>query len=60
MKKDISSLRSTLAYLEAVGELVSSDVEVDPHLEVAAFQKHFEGGAGLLFNTVKGYPDTRN
>ena len=30
MKKDISSLRSTLAYLEAAGELVTTDVEVDP------------------------------
>jgi len=45
MKKDISSLRSTLEYLEAAGELVSTDVEVDPHLEVAAIQKRFDGGA---------------
>src|SRR3989441_10503077 len=59
MKKDISSLRSTLEYLEAAGELVSTDVEVDPHLEVAAIQKHFDGGAALLFNKVKGYPNAR-
>jgi gallate decarboxylase subunit C len=59
MKKDIGSLRSTLEYLEAVGELVSTDVEVDPHLEVAAIQKHFDGGAALLFNRVKGYPNAR-
>jgi len=59
MKKDISSLRSTLEYLEAAGELVITDVEVDPHLEVAAIQKHFDGGAALLFNKVKGYPNAR-
>src|SRR5499426_1219851 len=59
MKKDIGSLRSTLEYLDAVGELVSTDVEVDPHLEVAAIQKHFDGGAALLFNRVKGYPNAR-
>ena len=59
MKKDISSLRSTLEYLEAAGELVATDVEVDPHLEVAAIQKHFDGGAALLFNKVKGYPNAR-
>src|SRR5437870_10554751 len=59
MKKDIGSLRSTLEYLEAVGELVTTDVEVDPHLEVAAIQKHFDGGAALLFNKVKGYPNAR-
>src|SRR3989449_1955434 len=59
MKKDIGSLRSTLEYLEAVGELVTTDVEVDPHLEVAAIQKRFDGGAALLFNKVKGYPNAR-
>src|SRR6266511_2960711 len=59
MKKDISSLRSTLEYLEAAGELVGTDVEVDPHLEVAAIQKRFDGGAALLFNKVKGYPNAR-
>src|SRR5438034_3952706 len=59
MKKDVSSLRSTLDYLDSIGELVTTDVEVDPHLEVAAIQKHFDGGAALLFNKVKGYPNAR-
>ncbi|MGH7311513.1 MAG: UbiD family decarboxylase domain-containing protein, partial [Candidatus Rokuibacteriota bacterium] len=59
MKRDVTSLRSTLDYLEAIGELVTTDVEVDPHLEVAAIQKHFDGGAALLFNKVKGYPNAR-
>jgi len=58
-KKDISSLRSTLEYLREIGELVATDVEVDPHLEVAAIQKHFDGGAPLLFEKVNGYPDAR-
>src|SRR5437867_3175816 len=58
-KKDISSLRSTLEYLKENGELVATDVVVDPHLEVAAIQKHFDGGAPLLFESVKGYPNAR-
>src|SRR5262249_47538689 len=58
-KKDISSLRSTLEYLRDTGELVATDTEVDPHLEVAAIQKHFDGGAPLLFERVKGYPNSR-
>jgi 4-hydroxy-3-polyprenylbenzoate decarboxylase len=58
-KKDISSLRSTLEHLRETGELVATDVEVDPHLEVAAIQKHFDGGAPLLFERVKGYPRAR-
>ena len=59
MKNDIRSLRSTLECLDAAGELIATDVEVDPHLEVAAIQKHFDGGAALLFNKVKGYPNAR-
>lgn len=58
-KKDISSLRSTLEYFREIGELVSTEVLVDPHLEVAAIQKHFDGGAPLLFENVKGYKNAR-
>jgi len=58
-KKDISSLRSTLEYLEAVGELVSTDVEVDSLLEVAADPEALRRRRRLLFNKVKGYPNAR-
>jgi 4-hydroxy-3-polyprenylbenzoate decarboxylase len=58
-KKDISSLRSTLEYFREIGELVATAKEVDPHLEVAAIQKHFDGGAPLLWENVKGYPNAR-
>jgi UbiD family decarboxylase len=59
MKKDITSLRSTLEFLDATGELVTTGAEVDPHLQVAAIQKHLDGGAALLFDRVKGYPNAR-
>ena len=58
-KKDISSLRSALEYFREIGELVATEKEVDPHLEVAAIQKHFDGGAPLLWENVKGYPNAR-
>src|SRR2546422_3595393 len=58
-KKDISSLRSTLEYLREAGELLASDVEIDPHLELAAIQKQLDGGPPLLFENVKGYPNAR-
>src|SRR5213593_3174673 len=58
-KKDISSLRSTLDYLREAGELLASDVEIDPHLELAAIQKRLDGGPPLLFEHVKGYPNAR-
>lgn len=58
-EKDIRNLRTTIDYFKRTGELVETEVEVDPHLEVAAIQKHLDGGAPLVFNTVKGYPNAR-
>lgn len=58
-ERDISSLRSTIEYLRGKGELVSTEVEVDPSIEMIALQKHFDGGAPLLFEKVKGYPNAR-
>lgn len=58
-KKDISSLRSALEYLREIDELVVTEKEVDPALEVAAIQKHFDGGAPLLFENIKDYPNAR-
>src|SRR5262245_49673486 len=58
-KKDISSLRSTLEYFREAGELLASDAEIDPHLELAAIQKRLDGGPPMLFERVKGYPNAR-
>ena len=58
-KKDISSLRSTLEYFREAGELLASDAEIDPHLELAAIQKRLDGGPPMLFEHVKGYPNAR-
>ena len=57
--KDFTSLRSTIEYLRDTGELVETEVEVDPALEMAAIQKRFDGGKPLLFQKVKGYPNGR-
>ena len=51
--KDFTSLRSTIEYLRDTGELVETEVEVDPALEMAAIQKRFDGGKSLLFQKVK-------
>ena len=58
-EKDLRSLRTALEYLKSTGELVESHQEVDPHLEFAAIQKLLDGGAPLLFEKVKGYPNAR-
>src|SRR5919109_1075738 len=58
-KKDITSLRSALEWLDAQGDLLKTDVEVDPDLEITGLQKHLDGGPPLIFNRVKGKPHAR-
>lgn len=58
-KKDFTSLRAALDSLKASGELLITDTEVNPALEVAAIQKRLDGGPPILFNKVKGYPDRK-
>ena len=55
----LAHLRDTLDVLRDQGELLVTNVEVDPALEVAALQKRLDGGPALLFESVKGYPDKR-
>jgi 4-hydroxy-3-polyprenylbenzoate decarboxylase len=58
-EKDISSLRTTLEWLDAQGDLLITDVEVDPDLEITGIQKSLDGSLPILFNKVKGYPHAR-
>lgn len=66
----VHDLRSALDFLRGLpGELVSTDVEVDPDAELSGvYRKVGAGGTcmrptrkgpAMLFNTVKGYPDFR-
>jgi UbiD family decarboxylase len=59
VKKDVSSLRSSLEWLATQGDVLETDVEVDPDLEITGVQKHLDGGPVLLFNNVKGKPHAR-
>ena len=56
---DVTSLRSALDFLKSQGDLLETDVEVDPDLEVTGLQKHLDGGPVLMFNHVKGKPHAR-
>ncbi len=58
-KKDITNLRGALDWLRATGNLIETDKEVDPDLEITGLQKHFDGGPCMLFNNVKGKPHAR-
>src|SRR5438270_3174876 len=57
--KDVTSLRSALEWLDTQGDVLRTDVEVDPDLEITGVQKHLDGGPVLLFNNVKGKPHAR-
>src|SRR2546423_1749279 len=57
--RDISSLRSTIEWLRATGQLLETDVEVNPDLEITGIQKTLDGSYPMLFNKVKGYPHAR-
>lgn len=52
-------LRSALAWLKSQGDLIETQKEVDPDLEVTGLQKHMDGGCPVMFHNVKGKPNHR-
>ena len=54
-----TDLRSTLDWLRKGGDLIETDKEVDPDLEITGLQKIMDGGCPILFNNVKGKPHAR-
>ena len=52
-------LRTALEWLRQQGDLIETDKEVDPDLQVTGLQKHMDGGCPVLFNNVKGKPNHR-
>jgi len=59
VEKEITSLRSALQWLDSQGDVLKTDVEVNPDLEITGIQKHLDGGPVVLFNRVKGKPHVR-
>ncbi len=53
------SLRDTLEWLKAQGDLIETDKPVNPDLEVTGLQKHLDGACPMLFNNVQGKPNHR-
>jgi UbiD family decarboxylase len=68
---EIHDLRSALAFLETIpGELVETDVPVDPRAELSGVYRHVgaggtvmrptrAGGPAMIFNNVKGHEGAR-
>ncbi len=59
-KKDVTSVRGALEYLDSKGEVLHITKEVDPILEIAGIQKSLDGGPAVLFENIKGYPNFHN
>ena len=70
MAKEIIDLRTALSALEEIpGQLVSTDVEVDPAAELAGVYRHVGAGGtvarptkmgpAMMFNNIKGHPGAK-
>jgi len=59
-KKDVTSVRGALEYLDSKGEVLHIKKEVDPIYEIAGIQKALDGGPAVLFENIKGYPNFYN
>lgn len=55
----LSDLRSTLTWLKTRGDLIESEREINPDLELTGLQKLMDGGCPALFANVKGKPHHR-
>jgi UbiD family decarboxylase len=56
-KKDVTSMRGALEYLDGKGEVFHVKEEVDPIYEIAGIQKALDKGPILFFEKIKGYPE---
>ena len=58
-KNHARDLRTALAWLKSQGDLIETNKEVNPDLEVTGLQKHMDGGCPVMFHNVKGKPNHR-
>ena len=52
VEKDVTSLRSALEWLDTQGDVLRTDVEVDPDLEITGVQKHLDGGPARVRTSI--------
>ncbi|MDD4722471.1 MAG: UbiD family decarboxylase [Acidaminococcaceae bacterium] len=70
MAKEVCDFRSAIELMKSIpGEMVETDVEVDPSAELAGVYRHVGSGGtvarptkigpAMTFNKIKGYPDAK-
>ena len=57
--EEARDLRSAIEWMKKEGDIIITDKEVDPNLELTGIQKKLDGGCPILFNNVKGKPQHR-
>ena len=57
--EEIRDLRGAIEWLKKDGDLIITDKEVNPDLEITGIQKQLDGGCPILFNNIKGKPHHR-
>ncbi|HEY3168650.1 MAG TPA: UbiD family decarboxylase, partial [Candidatus Binatia bacterium] len=57
--EEVRDLRSAIEWMKKEGDILVTDKEVDPDLEITGIQKQLDGGCPILFNNVKGKPHHR-
>jgi UbiD family decarboxylase len=57
--ESVRDLRTAIEWMKKNGDLIVTDKEVDPDLEITGIQKQLDGGCPILFNNVKGKPHHR-
>lgn len=59
-KRNVTSVREALEYLDSKGHVIHVKEEVDPIYEIAGIQKALDKGPILFFEKIKGYPNMAN
>src|SRR5690349_16106357 len=57
--EEVRDLRRAIEWMKKEGDIIVTDKEVDPNLEITGIQKQLDGGCPILFNNVKGKPNHR-
>ena len=57
--EEVRDLRGAIEWMKKEGDIMITDKEVDPNLEITGIQKQLDGGCPILFNNVKGKPQHR-
>ena len=57
--EEVRDLRRAIEWMKKEGDILITDKEVDPDLDITGIQKQLDGGCPILFNNVKGKPHHR-